>query len=145
MSYTCLNYHIVFATKHRKPLISNSFERRLFRYFVGITDNMKSKLYIANGTCDHVHLMVSLSPEVSISDFSRTIKTNSSKWIRQTFDKDFSWQQGYSAFSVSYSGVDNVIKYIKGQQDHHKKSSFIDELKILLSKHKINYDPKYLE
>jgi len=125
MSYICLNYHIVFATKQRKPLIDDSFSQRLFSYIAGIASNMKSKLYIVNGIPNHIHLLISLPSDVSIADCVRTIKTNSSRWIHQTFDehKDFAWQQGYSAFSVSYSAIEDVVKYIKDQQPASKADS----------------------
>ena len=147
MSYTCLNYHIVFTTRQRKPLIDDSVNQRLFSYIAGIVGNMKSRLYIANGISDHIHLLVSLSTDVSVADCVRTIKTNSSRWMHQTFDehKDFAWQEGYSAFSVSYSAIDGVVNYIKGQQEHHKKVSFNEELKVFLDKHKIEYNPEYLQ
>ena len=147
MSYTSLYNHIIFSTKARKPLIDDSISQRLFSYIAGTTANLDCKVFIANGVVDHIHLLISLSPKISVVELVRTIKSNSSRWIHEKFleHKDFGWQDGYSAFSVSYSGINDVAKYIKGQQEHHKKISFIDELKIFLAKHKIDYDPRFLE
>ena len=146
MSYTSLHYHIVFSTKERRPFLDPNGDERLKAYFGGMIRNMKAKLHVVNHTADHVHLAVGLHPSVSVSSFIGTIKTNSSKWIHETFEslQTFSWQEGYSAFSVSYSGIDKVIQYIANQQEHHKKLSFEEELTRLLEKHHIEYDPKYV-
>ena len=119
MSYTNLNYHIVFSTKNHKPFLDDSQTERLFEYIGGITRNTKATLLLAGGTTDHVHIAVRLHPELSITEFVRTIKTNSSRWVHETFSREFSWQEGYSAFSVSQSIIEKVIEYIRGQQEHH--------------------------
>ena len=146
MSYTSLHYHIVFSTKERRPFLDADGNERLNAYFGGMMRNMKAKLHSINNTADHVHLAVGLHPDTSLSSFIRVVKTNSSKWIHETFEslQTFSWQEGYSAFSVSYSGMDKVIQYIENQQAHHKKLSFEEELTLLLKKHHIKYDPKYV-
>ena len=146
MSYTSLHYHIVFSTKERKPYFDASVNDRLNAYFGGMLRNMKAKLHAVNSTDNHIHLAAGLHPEMSISSFVRTLKTNSSKWIHESFESlgTFSWQEGYSAFSVSYSGFDKVMQYIAGQQEHHKKLSFEEELVLLLQKHHIDYDPRYV-
>jgi len=146
MSYTSLHYHIVFSTKERKPYLDNGGNDRLHAYFGGMLRTMKAKLHAVNSTADHIHLAVGLHPDMALSSFMRTIKTNSSKWIHDTFGAldTFSWQEGYSAFSVSYSGMDKVMQYIAGQQEHHKKLSFEEELILLLQKHQIDYDPRYV-
>jgi len=146
MSYTSLHYHIVFSTKGRRPFFRSADNESLNAYFGGIIRNTKGKLHTVNSTTDHVHLAVGLHPDTSLSTFVRVIKTNSSKWIHDTFKsfEAFSWQEGYSAFSVSYSGMNKVMQYTQTQQEHHKKLSFEEELLLLLQKHHIDYDPKYV-
>lgn len=144
MSYTNLNYHVVFSTKNHTPFLDDSEMIRLFEYMGGITKNMKATLLLAGGTTDHVHIAVRLHPEISIIEYVRTIKSNSSKWVHDTIAKDFAWQEGYSAFSVSQSIIGKVIEYIRGQKEHHKKMTFKEELKSFLEKHKIEYNEKYL-
>ena len=146
MSYTSLHYHIVFSTKERRPFLDADGNERLNAYFGGMMRNMKAKLHGVNNTADHIHLAVGLHPDTSLSSFIRVVKTNSSKWIHETYEslQTFSWQEGYSAFSVSYSGMDKVIQYIENQQEHHKKLSFEEELVRLLEKHHIDYDPRYV-
>ncbi len=144
MSYTNLNYHIVFSTKNHKRYLDNSQMCRLFEYIGGITKNLKATLLLVGGATDHLHIAVRLHPEVSIIEFVRTIKTNSSKWVHDTISNDFAWQEGYSAFSVSQSIIGKVIEYIRGQREHHKKLTFKEELKSFLEKHNIEYNEKYL-
>ena len=146
MSYVSLNYHIVFSTKERKPYLTDEQTQAVCRYIGGILRNHKGCLLTANGMADHLHLAASLHPQTCISDCLQDIKASSSKWIHETYSdlKLFSWQDGYSAFSVSYSGLDKVLAYIKNQQTHHKKITFEEELISLLKKHSINYDPKYV-
>ncbi|MHC4950839.1 MAG: IS200/IS605 family transposase [Planctomycetota bacterium] len=144
MSYTNLNYHIVFSTKNHGSYLDNSQMNRLFEYIGGITNNLKATLLLVGGTTDHVHIAVRLHPELSITEFIRTVKTNSSKWVHDTFSAEFTWQEGYSAFSVSQSIIGKVIEYIQGQKEHHKKLTFKEELKSFLEKHNIEYNEKYL-
>ena len=136
----------MYAVKDRRPLLSDDIMPRLGEYTAGIIRNLKSHLFIANGPSNHIHLAVSMHPEISVVDFVRTIKTNSSRWMHETFPDlaDFAWQDGYSSFTVSYSSCQKVIDYIRGQQEHHKKQTFEEELAALLKKHDIKYDPQYL-
>lgn len=145
MSYTSLNYHIVFSTKERRPYLNEEHIQAVCRYIGGILRNQDGCLLTGNGMSDHLHLAMSLHPKICISDSLQNIKGSSSKWIHETYPDLalFSWQDGYSAFSVSYSGLDKVLAYIRNQQAHHKKQTFEDELISLLKKHKIDYDPKY--
>ncbi len=146
MSYTCLYYHIVFSTKERRTYLNEEQVQGVCKYIGGILRNQKGCLLAGNGIPDHLHLAASLHPQTCISDCLQQIKASSSKWIHETYPdlELFSWQDGYSAFSVSYSGLDGVVTYIKNQQAHHKKQTFEEELISLLKKHKIDYDPKYV-
>lgn len=118
--------------------------KRTREYLAGIIRGMKAKLYICNGPLDHIHMLVSLHPELCVADFVKTIKANSSRWFHQTFGNELSWQDGYSAFSVSYSGLKRVIDYIQGQQEHHRTMTFEEELEQFLQRHNVQYERKYL-
>jgi REP element-mobilizing transposase RayT len=95
---------------------------------------------------DHIHLLASINKELSISAALRIIKSNSSKWIHETFPdhKSFAWQAGYGAFAVSFSGIDAVQAYIAGQAEHHRKLDFKQEFEALLRRHQIEYEERYL-
>ncbi len=146
MSYTSLAYHIVFSTKERRAFLRPEIRERVRDYIGGIVRNMKCQLLAGDGMDDHLHLVVLAHPTVAPSDLLRTIKANSSKWIHDTFENlaTFSWQDEYSAFSVSKSALSDVIAYVQGQGEHHKKMTFQEELVALLEKHGIEYDQRYI-
>jgi putative transposase len=145
-SFTCLNHHIIFSTKHREPHLHKPLAARVYDYIGGIVRETKSVLLAAGGMPDHVHLLVSLSKEMAVADALRLIKTNSSKRVHETFPdlKDFAWQTGYGAFAVSYSNVDAVKSYIAGQEEHHRVRTFQEEYRAFLDRHGIKYDERYL-
>jgi len=143
MSYTHLLYHIVFATKDRLPLISQTWEDELYRYLGGIVKNHNGEAIEINGMPEHAHLLVRLKQLPSLPDFMRELKAGSSKWAKQHNAK-FGWQRRYGAFTVSESMSDVVRQYIRNQKMHHIKQTFEDEFVDLLRLHNVEYDPKYL-
>ena len=145
-TYTQIYIHIVFAVKYRQSLISDKFKDELYKYITGILKNKNQKLISINGMPDHTHLFVGMKPEMAISDLVRDVKSNSSKFINdKRFTKGkFEWQDGFGAFSYSYSQIDNVVKYIQNQEEHHKKKTFKEEYIGLLKKFEIKYDETYL-
>ncbi len=143
---TNLLYHVVFSTKERQNIIESSFRENLYSYVGGIVRGEKGILINVGGTNNHIHLFMKVYPAVSISQILQCIKGNSSKWINEKkhTKMHFNWQTGYGAFSVSQSNAGAVINYIEHQEEHHKKQTFKEELIMLLEKHKIEYDEKYL-
>ena len=138
--------HIIFSTKNRANLITPEIEPDLFGYMHGIVENNKSKLLLANGTANHVHLLVSLGKTISISELVGDIKRDSSKWIKPkgTEFRDFHWQEGYGAFSVGQTQVKEVMQYIAKQKEHHIKKSFKTEYRFFLKKYEVEYDERYV-
>lgn len=98
------------------------------------------------GFYDHAHLLVRIPAKIAVSDFVGKLKSNTSKHINETSGliKKFGWQDGYGAFSVSFSAKDAVIAYIEKQMEHHKAQSFEDEYLAMLAKHEVEYDEKYV-
>lgn len=145
-SLASLNFHLVFSTKNREAWIDSDLQPRLFEYIGGILRAERSVLLAAGGMPDHVHLLVSLSRELSIAETVRIIKSNSSKWIHETFPERqrFAWQAGYGAFSVSYSNLADVKSYIGRQADHHRQRTFQEELREFLRRHEIEWDERYV-
>ena len=138
--------HIVFHVKSNGTPIHTEDLDRVHKYIGGITTGIGGTLIEIGGMPDHVHLLTSLPKTMSLSDFVKTIKANSSRWIKELnpYYGGFSWQDGYGAFSVSASVVPRVINYIRNQKEHHKLHSFIDEYKAFLKAYGIDYDEKYL-
>jgi len=145
-SYASCHVHFVFSTKGRRNLLSADLRKRLWLYLAGIARNHGFKVLASGGVDNHVHMLVSLGKTVSISDVARLLKTISSKWIHETFPThhDFAWQEGYGAFGVGVSGIDRTIAYISNQEAHHRTISFEDEYVSFLTRHGIDYDPRYV-
>ncbi len=143
MSHTHFLYHIVFATKDRAPLISDVWESEMYRYLGGIVKNLKGEPIEINGMPDHIHLLVRPGPTIQFSTFMRELKASSSKWAKRK-EPRFSWQRRYGAFTVSESASEVVRKYIRGQKRHHSEQTFGDEYVSLLTKHKIEFDDRYV-
>ncbi len=145
-SFVSLHVHIVFSTKKRQPSITDDLQTRLYEYLGGIVRADGGRLLAAGGMPDHVHLLVSSSKQVALADAVRTIKSNTSKWIHETFptQRDFAWQGGYAAFSVSFSNLDAVKRYIANQAEHHRQRTFREEFVALLRRHEIEFDERYL-
>ena len=143
-TFTKLLTHVIFSTKDREPLIRVEIKSELLAYLGGLTRELKGKAYGINCTNNHVHMLVSLPPSVSIADALRFIKANSSGWVREKWKKPFAWQLGYGAFSVSKSNVPGVLKYIANQEAHHRQVAFKDEFVDFLRKHEVDYDERYI-
>jgi putative transposase len=145
-TYTKIFIQIVFAVKGRQNLIQKHWQDELHKYICGIVNGKKQKVFAIGGVSDHIHILVSMNPKISISDLVRDIKAHSSKWINQrNFVRGkFHWQEGFGAFSYAESELDVVIAYVNDQENHHKKISFKDEYISLLDEYEIEYDEKYL-
>jgi len=136
--------HLIFSTQGRRPLIKPDFRDDLFAYLGGIIREMQGTALIINGTADHVHMLVRVRPVHSPAEIARVVKTNSSRWVREKWSREFVWQTGYGVFSVSESNAAAVAKYIASQEEHHKKHSFQEEFVTFLKKNNVAYDEKYI-
>jgi len=146
-TYTNLLYHVVFATKYRKPKITDSIKPRLYEYMGGIIRGQRGIVLEIGGVQDHVHLLCKLSPSLAVSDVLRFVKGSSSKWMNETFPSwnlKFAWQTGFAAFTVSHSQASSVRRYVASQEEHHRKMSFTEEYIAILRKHEIAFETKYL-
>lgn len=145
-SYCNLRLHLVWSTKDRKSLIDPSWEPRLFEYIAGILRNRKHVLLAGGGTGDHIHLLIGQHQTECVSDLVRDVKSNSSAWVHNEIPhlKNFCWQTGYGAFSVSKSNEATVSGYIQNQKAHHRVRTFKEEFLELLIRHEIEHDERYI-
>ena len=145
-SYVCLHVHYVFSTKHRQKIITPELEARLWPYMGGIARENNMKALAIGGVEDHTHVFLSLPSTITIAKAIQLVKGGSSKWVSDTFasHRDFEWQEGYGAFSVSISHVDSTIAYVNNQHAHHRQETFEEEYRAILKKHGIEYDERYL-
>ncbi len=145
-TYSQLYVQIVFAVKGRENLIIEKNRIETEKYICGIVNNKKSKPLAIYCNPDHLHILIGLHPTVSVSDITRDIKANSSKFIndKKWVMGKFLWQDGFGAFTYAKSQIDDVAKYILNQPEHHKKKTFKEEYLSMLQKVEIAYDEKYL-
>lgn len=145
-TYSNLLFHVVFSVKERKSLILKELRERLYPYMCGIANQNNFKIIIINGTDNHVHILLSLRPDMSVAKVVQLIKGGSSKWLHDNFPslKIFSWQEGYGVFTVSLSQINIIKQYITNQEKHHQKMNFQEEYLEFLKRNNIEFDPKYL-
>jgi putative transposase len=146
-SFTSCLVHCVFSTKERRRLITPVLQERLWPYLGGIAREHKMKMLAVDGVEDHVHSLLSIPATLPIAKAVQLLKGNSSKWIHETFPDQrlFGWQEGYGAFSIGVSGVDETMAYIRNQKEHHRSRSFKEELIAFLDKHGIEYEAWMLD
>lgn len=145
-TFSCLHYHLVFSTLGRRNLIPQDFLDRLHGYVAGIAHNIGARNVVVGGTANHLHVVLSLPPDVAVSKATNVIKSNSSKWAHATFPAmaGFSWQEGYGAFAVSKSNVPDVARYIRDQPGRHRSISFEEEILALVENSGIECDRQRL-
>ena len=145
-TYTKLNIHIVFHVKSTSVLLKAKELPLVFAYIGGVINNIGGYPITVGGVDNHIHILATMPKTMSVSDFVKTIKANSSRWIK-TLDKyyeNFAWQEGYGAFCVSPSLLKKTIRYIETQEEHHHKESVRAEFIRFLQENDIEFDERYL-
>ena len=140
-----IDVHLIFHIKSTGIKMHEEDLPRIFAYIGGIIKNMGGMPIEIGGRPDHIHILTSLPKTMSLADFVRAIKADSSKWLKgvDNYYTQFTWQEGYGAFSVSPTLIEKTIRYIRGQEEHHKKRSFQDEYRLFLDAYGIQYDEHY--
>lgn len=146
-SLSCVYIHLVFSTKERRPLLRDPELRRdLHSEIGGITKQLNCPPILVGGFHDHIHLLARFGRTITQAEWVKEIKRVSNLWLKErgTQFRDFEWQGGYAAFSVSQSNLEQVKSYIANQEHHHRRMDFQDELRSLLRKHEIEWDEGFL-
>jgi len=145
-TYTSLHYHLIFSTKNREPWLAPSIEQRIWRFIGGIARKHRMTALQVGGIDNHIHALVTAPPTIAPSQIAQFLKGDSSKWIHEEFStlRNFGWQDGYGAFTVSKSNIPKVIKYIQNQREHHRKKTFQEEYLEFLRENSIEYDERCL-
>ena len=148
MSQSLVNayLHIIFSTKHRTPLIHPFIEEELFINIGNECNKLDCQAVKVGGHLDHVHIACKLSKKISLIKLLGDVKKHTSLWIKTNGPEfqNFYWQSGYAAFSVSPADINNLVKYIENQKEHHKKITFQEELRLFFSKYQVDYDERYV-
>ena len=145
MSYTNLVYHIVFRTYRSIPAIEEAHEREFYAYAYGYTTRHRAKLYRIGGMPDHVHILVSLPPDLAVSEFVRGLKYATNGWMKHNplFPLFAGWGEGYAAFTYSKEQIPVVKQYIINQKEHHRQTSFAEEYRKIILDGGGEIDDKY--
>ena len=145
-TYTSLHYHVIFSTKNREPWLVSDIEQRIWKFIGGISRAHRMTALQVGGIEDHVHVLVTAPPTIAPAMIAQILKGNSSKWIHEKFPalRNFGWQDGYGAFTVSKSNIPKVIKYIQNQREHHRTTTFQEEYLEFLRANGVEYNERYL-
>ncbi|MGZ2370466.1 IS200/IS605 family transposase [Ancylomarina sp. YFZ004] len=145
-SISQLYVHLTFSTKDRKPYIQEIWELKLYACFSAVFQKYKCPILRINSVTDHVHILFCLSKDQALSSLVDELKEESTKWIKSigNINKDFEWQDGYGAFSVSHFQVDVVTRFIQNQKKHHDNKTYKEEVDEIMEQFGvIEYDASY--
>lgn len=145
-TYSQIYLQIVFSVRGRQNVIKEEFRDKLEKYISGIIANLHQKLYAIYCMPDHTHILVSVKPDIKVSDIVRDIKANSSRYLNENYfiRTRFQWQEGYGVFSYSHSSLKNVVEYVLNQKRYHQNKSFKEEYIHLLEAFQIDFNSVYL-
>ncbi len=145
-THLSLHVHVIFSTKGRTPWIASEWRDRLHAYLGGAAREWDAVPEAIGGVADHVHLLLGLKATHCVADVLREVKRGSSEWVHGTIGcKEFAWQDGYGAFSVSASQREEVRAYIARQEEHHRRRTFREEYLEFLVKSGVEFDPRYVD
>lgn len=138
--------HFLWPTKNLTTVLSKNLETGLMSYIGGIVKHKKGSLIAGVTSSNHLHLLIHAPLDVSLSEMASRIKTQSTKWYRQTDPNSstFCWETAYSAFSVSPSSIPNVRQYFLDETQRHSKTKYEDELMGFLKMQEVEYQDQYL-
>jgi REP element-mobilizing transposase RayT len=146
-SLAAIYLHLVFSTKDRAPFLRDTaFRQRLHEYLGGVSKTLECAPLRVGGVEDHVHLLARFARTHTIADWVKELKRVSSIWVHERGEeyREFHWQHGYGVFSVSHSNRDRVMEYIDGQELHHRRMTYQDEVRGLFRKHDVEFDERYV-
>ena len=146
-SLSAVYVHLVFSTKDRRPLLRDKSTREaLHSYLGGVSKKLDCSPLAVGGVEDHIHLLARFGRATTQAEWVKELKRVANLWLKEKSSDyaDFEWQGGYADFSVSQSNLSQVMEYIVGQEEHHRKIGFQDELRALLRKHEIEWDERYV-
>ncbi len=145
-TYSQIYIQAIFAVQNRNALIKPVWEEELYKYITGTVQNKGQKMLAINGTSNHIHFFIGMKPTCCLSDLIREVKKSSNAFINEKRFSPFrfQWQQGFGAFSYGHSQLTDVIQYIGGQKEHHKKITFRDEYLAFLKALEIEFKDESL-
>ena len=144
-THLSLHYHVVFGTKGHEAFILPAWRAKLHAYLGGIIRTAEGVPVSIGGIGDHVHLLIGLRATHRLADALRESKSVSSKWVHDEIGiREFAWQEGYGAFTVSASQLETVRDYINRQEEHHRTRTFREEYLELLRRSGVEFDERFV-
>ena len=146
-SLSAVYIHLVFSTKNRIPFLRDTdLRKETYAYLSGISKKLDCPTIAVGGVEDHVHLLARVARTITQAEWVKELKRVSSLSLKEKGHAyaDFAWQAGYADYSVSQSNVEQVRAYIMIREEHHKRIGFQDELRVLLRKHEIEFEERYV-
>ncbi|MGB3761232.1 MAG: IS200/IS605 family transposase [Rivularia sp. (in: cyanobacteria)] len=131
MAFWRTYYHLIWATKERHPLITPERETDLYKYIVDKSDSLNCIIHAIDNVEDHIHLVASIPPSLSIADFVKNIKGSSAHFLNKNSrlfanSISFSWQRGYGLLSLGSKQLEQAVSYVKNQKNHHSQGTAND-------------------
>jgi putative transposase len=137
--------HLIFSTKNRASYFTDPAIRNgLHGYLAATTNHLGCSAIRVGGVADHVHVVCSLGRTLSVATFVAKLKVSSKLAVRERYSVQFSWQNGYAAYSVSESALESIVQYVSDQETHHKTVTFQDEYRAFLQRHNVSFDERYV-
>jgi putative transposase len=138
--------HIIYGTKNRVPHFDGEIAKELHLYLATVARNTGSECLLVGGVEDHVHLAIRLHRTATVAKLVESLKTASTKWLKAKFPnlETFAWQSGYGAVSRSPGDLKGLLRYVSGQEEHHRTVSFEEEYRALLLESGIEFDERYV-
>ena len=145
-SLSAVYIHLVFSTKHRQPFLRDrSLRTDLHSFLGGTSKTLECPPILVGGVKDHIHLLARFGRTITQAEWVTELKRVYNIWLKEKAGlTGFEWQSGYADFSVSQSNLKQVERYIANQEQHHRKLSFQDEVRALLTKHEVKWDERYI-
>lgn len=146
-TFTQILYQIVFGSKNHTPFLTSENENLLYAYIAGILNNKNCHSYVVGGSSNHIHIITHIHPTIAPSFLIKDIKLATFQMIQGNsilFSRFQGWQVGYGLFTYHISSKENLINYVKNQNEHHKKVTYKDELISMLKDNSIEFSEDYL-
>ncbi len=144
LSYVLI--HIVFSTKDRRPLITDTIRPELHAFLATILSNSENICVRIGGVADHVHIAMFLARTATIARVVEKLKIASTKWIKAKGPEfaRFAWQRGYAAFSVGLGDRKALVTYIDDQATHHQRRDFQAEMRAMFTQYGVAFDERFV-
>lgn len=145
-SLTKIYAHLIFSTKNRAAFLDEQIRSSVHSYLAQVIRGMDSSYVVVGGVADHVHILFDMGKKHAPMEFVEVVKRDSSKFVKTlgTKYRGFYWQRGYGMFSVSPTHLPDAERYVRNQEEHHRKKSFQVEFLEFLQRYGIPYDERYV-